>query len=86
MYCQTEVGHAAKGLPVYLISLKYVTGRRKYMVNSEQHDLLILGQHHSKVKNAEKVQADVVWPNMSTELFSMVPSAVAPLAPEPNIT
>lgn len=44
----------------WFISLKYVTGRRKYAVYSEQKDLVILGHHHSKVKNAEKVQTDMV--------------------------
>lgn len=55
------------------------------MVYSEQKGLVILGQNHSKVKNAEKVQTDVVWPNTSTVLFSAVPSAVVPLAPELNV-
>jgi len=45
---------------MYPISVKYVSDRRKYKVYSEQNDLVILGQHHSKEKNAEKVKTDAV--------------------------
>lgn len=69
-------------MPLYFDSPKCMTGKRKYMKYLGKMDLVILGQHHLKVKNVGKVQRDVVWPSMSRALFSMVPSAVILLAPE----